>query len=418
MRQIIIADIKNEPIKKLFENFFSAIQSSLEIKDKNKSFLKKRLSDQNLRNCIQNKQTLKFNYFKRFIENLQALEKNIAYLETTEWKVLGFLSPNLIHSQNPSAVYEALDHMKKSEFFGENNFSIIKVASIIYSLSQSDSFDAAKMLVRLSDFDLLTEQNLSKIVANRKHDNNNIILFANVLNKLSLSGGINHLLTQVNLEKLLNNPDLDLNLLAKLIEAEDKSKILTQEKFDLAISLKNLLTLENVNKIETAAFDTKKLADVISLLDKANILTQENFDLIKKLSNADFVNLFEVLSKFSDSNILNQEHFTQFLQTYHEARAHDQKNCLFEDSSTDGSSNSLVNRLCTAFLRVKKLTKGIFEKIIEFFNKKINLHNEKQAEVKLNFSDRNSNSFFPSPCRDEAKNIDTKIQRANLVNTR
>ena len=157
MKELDLIKIENEQIKDLFTLFFGVIQDSLEIKDNNRSRFSQITSDRNLRNIEKNKEIIQFEHFDSFIKNLQALEKNQAYLDTTEWKVLTLLSPSLISSQNPSATYEALDYLNQSEFLGENNYSVIKIASIIYSLMQSEPLEAAKMLVRLDHFDLLRE---------------------------------------------------------------------------------------------------------------------------------------------------------------------------------------------------------------------------------------------------------------------
>lgn len=392
MKEIIIANVENEQIKKLFETFFVAIQISLDIKDKHRNMpFYKRKPDKNLRSLIENKEALQSKDFDLFVKSVLALEKNQAYLDTTEWKVLTLLSHPLVLSQNPSAVYEALDYLKQFEFLGENNFSVIKVASIIYSLTQSEPLDAAKILVRLHYFKLLTEQNLGKI-SNYPELNNQ--LFSSVLNKLSLidgDAGTSHLLNQANLDKLIKNPELNLAVWAKFLQAEDKSKILTQEKFDLAINLKNLLTDENITKIEKAAFDSKELADVLFLLDKADILTQDNFDSIINLEEMDRAK--SVLSKFSGSNILGQEQFSQFLAIYNKAKVFDNQNN--SSDSKDDFSDLLIDRLCAAFLKVKVLTKNICKIIVEFFTNKINLHTKKQAEVKTDLATNyNSSNFF------------------------
>lgn len=279
--------------------------------------------------------------------------------------------------------------LKQSDFFETINFST-NMDAIYVSLTHADAFEMAKMWVRLNDFDLLMEENLNKVNAKTQLNSK---LFSSVLNKLSLSGGTDPLLNQANLDKLLDNSDLDLEVLAQFIQVEDKSKVLTQENFDLAINLKNLLTHENIDKIEKADFDIKTLSDVISLLDKAAILTQDNFTPITNLEKADLLHLFQVLSKFSHSNILDQEHFSQFLKIYNKAKRYDQQNRISENS-TEEPSDSLLNRLCAAFLKVKVLTQTIFDKIIEFFNNKINLHHEKQAEVINNLENSRSSAFI------------------------
>lgn len=372
MKELAITTIENEQIKDLFTLFFGVIQDSLEIKDKQRSRFSQITSDRNLRSLVENQEILKFKTFDSFIKNLQALEKNQAYLETTDWKVLGFLSPSLINSQNPAAVYETLDYLNLSEFLSENNFSVIKVASIIYSLSQSEPLDAAKMLIKLDHFDLLNEESLGKIRSNRKLD---IKLHTSVIEKLSLSGGTDHLLTKANLDKLLENPELNLEILAKFIQAEDKSKILTQEKFDLAINLKNLLTLENIEKIEKAAFDPKKLADVISLLDAANILTQDNFDQFIGLNKDDFEKIVPVLDTMHGKKILNQDNLLKFLNTFLNLSIYDAEQHQNNGSSSEQpSSSTLADQLCSSLVgllsRIGKFFQEFFDDILNYFNDK------------------------------------------------
>lgn len=412
MKELALTEIENEQIKKLFNTFFEVIQHFLDIKDKNRNLpFYKRKPDKDLRSLIENKEVLQSKHFDLFIKNIQALEKNQAYLDTTEWKVLAFLSPSLMDSKNPIAVYEALDYLNPFEFLGENNFSVIKVASIIYSLSQSEPLVAAKMLVRLDHFDLLTEQNLGKICANSQLNSQ---LFSSVLNKLSLigeSGGTSHLLTQANLDRLLENPRLNLDILAKLIQAENKSELLTQEKFDLAINLKNLLTPENIEKIEKTEFDPKMLADLLSLLDKAKLLTQKNFDSIFSITKADFEKLCKVKSKLDEIPNLTQTDFNEFLKIYLDAYNYDKK-------QQNPPEFSLIDRLCTKFLEVQVLTKNIFYKIINFFRNKINLHNAKQAEVKADLA-ANPNSFYASPGSRQSQSItdDEVLSPVNISNT-
>lgn len=296
--------------------------------------------------------------------------------------------------------------LKQSDFFQTINFST-NMDAIYVSLTHADAFEMAKMWVRLNDFDLLMEENLKKINAKTRLNGK---LFSSVVNKLSLNGGTDPLLNQTDLDKLLDNSDLNLEVLAQFIQVEDKSKVLTQENFDLAINLKNLLTHENIDKIEKADFEIKTLSDVISLLDKAAILTQDNFTRITNLEKADLVHLFQVFSKFSHSNILDQEHFSQFLKIYNKAKGHDQQNRISEDS-TEEPSDSLLNRLCAAFLKVKVLTQTIFDKIIEFFNNKINLHHEKQAEVINNLENSRScaSIFFKGNGKNDSNKILTSI---------
>lgn len=390
MKEIVISNIENEPIKDLFTLFFAAIQYSLAIKDKDRSRFSQITSDRNLRNIEKNKEIIQFEHLDSFIKNLQALEKNQAYLDTTEWKVLTFLSPSLIISQNPTAVFEALDYLDQSEFLRENNYSVIKVASILYSLSQSVPLEAAKMLVRLDHFDVLNEESLGKIRSNRNLD---IKLFTRVIEKLSLNGGIDPLLTQANLDKLLQK-GLNLEVLAKFIQAEDKSNILTQEKFDLAINLKNLLT-------------------------------EENIDQLIGLNTDDFEKIVPVLVTMHKTNLLNQDNFLKFLDTFLNASIYDvQKDRVdgvFLDES--GSSISLVDRLCSTLVdflsRVEKFFQEFFDDILKYFNEKTEIDNNTIINQTVNADSGVSSraSLFGNSSQREGINKNEKLT-SNIVNSR
>lgn len=423
MKELALREIKNEQLKKLFNTFFDIIQMSLKIKDDNRSSFSKMLSDRDLRSLVENKEALQFKHFDSFIKNLQALGKNTDYSDTTEWKVLMFLSPSLKNSQHPTAVYQILEYLNQSEFLGENNFSVIKVASILYSLAQPEPLDAAKILTFLSFFDLLNEESLGKIRSHRELD---IKSFTHVIEELSLSGGTDHLLTQDNLDKLLQNPDLNLKMLSQFVKAEDKSKVLTQEKFDLAINLKNLLTLENIGKLEKTEFDTKKLAGVISLLDQANILTQDNFDSLINLSKTDFEKIVPVLDKMYEKHILNQDNFFNFLNTFLNVSIYDAKRGQVDGSSFEqaSSSTSLAERLCSALVdflsRVGKYFQEFFDDILNYFNEKTEKHETLSISKPTEIPNvtGNHNSFFANSSSSQSENIDTKELSSNLINTR
>jgi len=85
-------------------------------------------------------------------------------------------------------------------------------------------------------------------------------------------------------------------------------------------------------------------------------------------------------------------------------------------NSKENSSDSLTDRLFTAFMKVKVLTKNICNRIVEFFTKKINLHQEKQqekAEGNNNYENRNRNIFFDTRRKD-----DRLTRRDSLTNSR
>jgi hypothetical protein len=359
--------------------------------------------------------------------------------------------------------------LNKSDFFKAVDVSA-KMNAIYYCLIHTKPLETAKILVRLNDFDLLSEENLNKISANPQLK---IILFTSVLDKLGLNGGTNSLLTQDNLDKLLQYPEFNLEILAKFIQVEDKSTVLTQEKFDIAIYLNDLLTLESIDKIEKTDFDPIKLADIfhalseskilnqenfdqivqlsksnfetlfsaasfifdenqdkslltqnnfyqllnvlnvsdlekavafLDVLNEKNILTQENFNSIVSLTKADFEKISNVQSRLSEATNLTQSDFDSFLETFLNTKKHDRE-------QQNSPEDSLAHRFCAAILRVKVLTKNIFDKIIAFFNGKINLHNEKQAEEK-----ENRNSFFRA-ASSSSSNTDNDQDPSAVINS-
>jgi hypothetical protein len=275
------------------------------------------------------------------------------------------------------------------------------------------------MLVRLSDFDLLTEGNLKKINANPQL---NIKLFSNVLNKLNLSGGTDSLLTQANLDKLLQK-GLNLEMLAKFIQAEDKSKILTQENFDLAINLKNLLTHENITKIEKAAFDPAKLSDVFLALNESKILTQDNFDQLIDLNKVDFEKIVPVLENLNKNKILNQDNFYEFLNTFLATRIYDEQAKEFDHANgQQDSKTSLTDKFCKMLKEswLGRNAQVIFNKIIAAFNKMTKRYETQDASATSDetaTAGRNPNSFFASSCSRFENVTDTEASRANISNT-
>ncbi|WP_342220731.1 hypothetical protein [Rickettsiella endosymbiont of Miltochrista miniata] len=290
-----------------------------------------------------------------------------------------------------SQIFNTLEFfLNKSDFFQSVDFST-KMDAIYYSLTHAESFETAKMLVRLSDFDLLTEGNLKKINANPQL---NIKLFSNVLNKLNLSGGIDHLLTQANLDKLLENPELNLEVLAKFIQAEDKSNILTQEKFDLAINLKNLLT-------------------------------QENIDQLIGLNTVDFEKIVPVLVTMHKTNILNQDNFLKFLDTFLNASIYDAQQDRVDGVSLDesGSSISLVDRLCSTLVdflsRVEKFFQEFFDDILKYFNEKTEIDNNTIINQTVNADSGVSSraSLFGNSSQRESINKNEELT-SNIVNSR
>lgn len=392
MKELVL----NTKTNSLFNVIESALQIKKEVETTSKaSWLATIITPsliKNLQTIVRDKPNLKLNNFAVFLQGLEDtlqaeinLKQKENYQESTDrvhqvyWKILQLLTDNTKNlKQRAEVLKNTLVYLKDFEFLGENNFSNIKVASIIYILAHSEPLNAADMLVFLNRYQLLNEESLGKITANR---NLNIKLFTRVIEKLSLSGGTDHLLLPTNLDKLLDNSELNLKMLAYFIQVDDESKTLTQKRFGFVINNLSLLTETEI--------DSTQFANVIYLLDKADILTQDNFNIIISLEEIDRANLFSVLSKFSDSNILDQEQFSQFLVIYNKAKVFENQN---RDSKVD-PSDSLTDRLCAAFLKIAVLTKNICKIIVEFFTKKINLHTEKQVTVKIDLA-CNPNSLF------------------------
>lgn len=393
-----------------YQLFFKNFTEFLNKEFLDKESLKKSYLGQKFKDLISENTDLTFKYEGLIEEDIIGKKENEIYL-----KILTLLTDSNFDDLTLLKVLQIFNTLElflnKPDFFQAIDFSK-KMDAIYYSLIHAESLEVAKMLTFLSFFDLLNGENIKKLIFNGKLD---IKQFASVLNKLSLSGGTEHLLTQANLDKLLQNPEINLEALAKFIQASDESKPLTQEKFDLAINLKNLLTENNIIKIENIQSDPKILANVIFLLDKAGILTQDNFNSIINLEEIDRANLFLVIFKFSDSNILDQKQFSQFLAIYNKAKVFDNQNRISSDPKDD-SSDSLIDRLCAAFLKMKVLTKNICKIIVEFFTNKINLHDKKRAEVKtdLGTETQNCNSFFQDCNKNKTENvINQEVPRAN-----
>lgn len=252
----------------------------------------------------------------------------------------------------------------KSDFFQAADFPT-KIEAVYYSLTHADAFDVAKMLLGLNNIDLLTQDNV---------------------------------------DKLLKNHELNLEVLPGLIQEEEKSKRLTQEKFDLAINLKKLLTRENMDKIEKADFDTKVLADVIDLLDKANILTQDNVDQVIDLHKVDFEKIVSVLKKMAETQILTQDNFYNFLSTFFNTSIHDAQWDQLDAAALDEPSTTipLTDRLCSTLInllsRVQQFFQEFFDDILEYFNKeaKVDEALDSSKRGKVQCRTENHNAFFVS----------------------
>lgn len=267
-------------------------------------------------------------------EEILKKQENIVYL-----KILTLLTSSNFADLTISHVLQIFNvfefFFNKSDFFQSVDFST-KMNAIYYSFTHAKSFDTIKTLVILNDFDLLTEDNL---------------------------------------DKLLQNSELNLEVLAKFIQIKDKSNLLTQEKFDLAINLKNLLTQENIEKIEKTAFDPKKLADVIFLSDAANILTQDNFDQLIGLDKDDFEKIVPVLDTMHGKKILNQDNLLKFLDTFLNLSIYDAEQHQINGSSPEQpSSSTLADQLCSSLVgllsRIGKFFQEFFDDILNYFNDK------------------------------------------------
>lgn len=205
----------------------------------------------------------------------------------------------MVSTKNPTPIIEAIEYLDKVEFLQEDSFSALSMASVIYCLSHPEPVSAAKMLVRLNALNLLTEQNIGKIDAMPQ---STFGFLPKIVHKLNLveEDGTSHLLNQANLDKLLEYTNLE--ILAKFIQVEDKSKVFTQGKLDLAFILKQLLTQENIEKIENIALDHSKLTDIFRSFSASSILTQENFNAIIQLSKSNFDTIYQTISLLFHEN--------------------------------------------------------------------------------------------------------------------
>lgn len=261
--------------------------------------------------------------------------------------------------------------------------------AIYYSLVHAEPFEAANMLAKLTQVSLLNESNLKSLKDNFKL---NIILLTNVIDKLSLNKGTDSLLTQTNLDKLLNNSQLTLESIAKFIQAGDKSKALTQEKFDLAIILNKLLTDDNIKKIEKTDIDHADLTEIFQALALSNILTQENFDSLITFDKSDGKKIASTFKGFGGQELFNQDNLDAILNTYLKTSIYDEKGDAI-DSATGRKSpkTSLTDRLLAMlkdfFCGISKKSQYLLDKIINEFNKMAERGNEEPEA-------RNTNSFF------------------------
>lgn len=283
-------------------------------------------------------------------------------------------------------ISNALGILNKLDFF-QSDVST-KMDAIIFSLSDAEPSKTAEVLVKLNGLNLLTENNFNRIYSNFSRYN----VFSSVFNKLDLiglSGGSNSLLTQANLDKLLDNSGLNLDVLAKFIKVEDESKILTQEKFDLAINLKNLLTQENIDKIEKAEFDHSKLANVLFLSNKDGDLQQDTFDTIMKLKRTDFINFSKELS--DPSILLTQESFSNILKRFNETAKDQGTFSNLTDEVTNPSANVVPPKTFLDFLI------ALLNKIVAFLKNMFNVQNKEQTEAETNPGSTTTTSLFFKP---------------------
>lgn len=405
MKELVL----NTKTNSLFNVIESALQIKKEVETTSKaSWLATIITPsliKNLQTIVRDKPNLKLNNFAVFLQGLEDtlqaeinLKQKENYQESTDrvhqvyWKILQLLTDNTKNlKQRAEVLKNTLVYLKYFEFLGNNNFSVIKVASIIYSLSQSEPLDAADMLVFLNRYQLLNEESLEKIRANR---NLNIKLFTRVIEKLSLSGGTDHLLLPTNLDKLLDNSELNLKMLAYFIQVDDESKILTQEKFDLAINLKNLLTKENI-------------------------------DQLIGLKTVDFEKIVPVLVTMHKTNLLNQDNFLKFLDTFLNASIYDVQKDRVDGVSLDesGSFISLVDRLCSTLVdflsRVEKFFQEFFDDILKYFNGKTEIDNNTIINQTVNTDSGVSSraSLFGNSSQRESINKNEELT-SNIVNSR
>lgn len=408
MREIVIANVENEQCKRLFLLFFSIIERSIKIKERSKTRLSKFIerlpkinSNISFQTLLDNQNNIQFEHFDFFIKKIRSLEKNPVYLDTLEWKILGFLSGDMVSTKNPTSKIKALEYLDGAGFLREDKFCATHMAAVIYCLSQPESLSVAQMLVRLDALNLLTEQNLGKMNARPQTQS---CFLPKILSKLNLVGenATNHLLTQANLDKLLQNSTFNLEVLSEFIQAEDKFKVLTQEQFDLAVNLKDLLTLKNIKNIENADLEYLQLNNLCILLNQNEMLNQENIDYLMGLKKTDFERVFPVLRSLNERHLLDQDNFVKFLNTYLGACIYDEQNNELDSVKSQSSKTSLSDRLCellTRFLSgARRNLQDIFDKIIKGFNKIIGRMIEEEP---VNHSTNTPHSFFTLPAASE-----------------
>lgn len=272
-------------------------------------------------------------------------------------------------------------------FFNKKiDFSLVGMSTYLnaihYSLIQAGPSEAANMLAKLAQVGLLNEANLGSLKANFKLD---ITLLAYVIHKLSLNEGTDSLLTQTNLDKLLEilkNSELTLEFIAKFIQVDDESKALTQERFDLAIILNKLLTRDNF----------KLLIDC----------TKDEFEK----------NIFPVLSGMHKTGILSEENYEKFMITFLNARIYDVENGVDSANSGQSSKPSFTDKLCMALMKFLSQPlsniQAIFNRIIDGFNKITKRYETNGTPV------TSSNSFFKTPLLTRSEDVNSVDQQPSI----
>ena len=385
MKNMLKIAINKETQASDYRLFLERFKEFLDKELLNKEPLKQAYPGQKFRDLVSEESNLSLKQ-EGFIEDkITEKKENEVYLKILT--LLADLSFEKLTISRVLQIFNAIEFFLKSDFFHSVDI-LTKMNAIYFSLTEAEPLETANFLARLSTFDLLIKENLKKIIANSQL---NISLFSSVLNKLSLNGGENHLLTQANLDKLLDNPKIDLDLLAKFIQADDESTFLTQEKFDLAINLKNLLT-------------------------------QDSIDQLIALNEADFEKIVPELIAMHKNKILNDDNVLNFLNTFRATRIYDEKADLVDSAMGRQSSKpSLTDKFCKMlkdFLdKAWVNAQVIFDKIIDGFNKITKRCDETQDAVPVISDETTSpesySPFFANSAR-KFNNIDPIEELPNL----
>lgn len=374
------------------------IKAALEIKkislEQKQGFLTRVLAPdpieiQNMRNIVNNKeiQILDylsfFNFFTKFL-NEELLNKQPSKrsfegeryrdLVTSNKQIifeLEGLSEEKILEKNEHAVY-----LKILTILSNTSFSALTISTVLQMVNALEYFDKSNFLQ--NNFSLLK---INAIYSSLNHAKP--LIFAKLLVFLNQC----NLLTLENLKKI-EASKLDIKLFTIILN-----------KLHHSGGEKHLLNQANLNKLlQNSAL--AKIADLFRIFAASKILTQDNFDHIISFNKVDLEKIFPVLVTMLDKKILNQANFLSFLETFLAVSIRDAHNA--DSDSIDGqlpktAKNSLADGLCSTLLdflsRVQKFCQKFFDDILKYFNDKAQT-NETAERSKPAETTGNNNSFF------------------------